>query len=73
MKKDMEHYVRTCVKCEGMKSMHKKNYGLHKPLPILDGSFESNYMEFMMCFLLWEKKDVILMAVDRFSKLVKFG
>jgi hypothetical protein len=73
MKKDKEHYVRTCVKFQGTKSVHKKKYELHKPLPIPDGPFESNSMEFMMCLPLWEKKDVILVVVDRFSKLVKFG
>lgn len=53
--------------------MHKKKYGLYKPLPIPDGPFESISMEFMMCVPLWEKKDVILVVVDRFSKVAKFG
>jgi hypothetical protein len=69
----MEDYVHTRVKCQGMKSVHKKKYGLYKPLPILDGLFESISMEFMMCLRLWEKKDVILVVVDRFSKVAKFG
>jgi hypothetical protein len=53
--------------------VYKKKYGLYKPLPILDGLFENIFMEFMMCLHLWEKKDVILVVEDRFSKLAKFG
>jgi hypothetical protein len=53
--------------------VHKKKYGLYKPLPISDGLFKNISMEFMMCLHLWEKKDVILMVEDRFSKLAKFG
>jgi hypothetical protein len=30
-------------------------------------------MNFMMCLPLWEEKDIILVVVDRFSKLAKFG
>jgi hypothetical protein len=61
------------VKCQGTKLIYKKKYRLYKSLPILNGPFESISMEFMMCFPLWEKKDVILVVVDRFSKLAKFG
>lgn len=53
--------------------MHKKKYGLYKPFPILNGLFENIYMDFMMCLPLWEEKDVILVIVNRFSKLAKFG
>jgi putative transposase len=69
----VEHYVCTCVKCEGMKSIHKKKYGLYKPLPIPNGLFESISMDFMTCLPLWEEKDIILVVVNRFSKLAKFG
>lgn len=53
--------------------MHKKKYGLYYPFPIPDGPFENISMEFMMCLPLWENKDIILVVVDRFSKVVKFG
>ncbi len=61
----MEHYVRTCVKCQGMKSDHKKKYGLYKPLPIPNCPFENISMDFMMCLPLWEEKDIILAMVDK--------
>jgi len=28
MKQDVEHFVRICVKCQSMKSIHKKKYEL---------------------------------------------
>jgi hypothetical protein len=61
------------VKCQGAKLVHKKKYGLYKPLPIPNGSLENISMDFMTCFPLWEEKDTILVLVDRFSKFVKFG
>jgi len=30
-------------------------------------------MDFMTCFLEWQEKDTIMVAVDRFSKLATFG
>jgi len=73
MKEDVEHYVHTCMKCQGTKSVHKKKYGLYKPLPIPNDPFESISMDFVSCLPLWEEKDTILVVVDRFSKLAKFG
>jgi hypothetical protein len=32
MKKDVEHFVHTYVKCRNMKSICKKKYGLYRPL-----------------------------------------
>jgi hypothetical protein len=73
MKQDVEHYVCTYVKYQGAKSMHKKKYGLHNPLLILNGPFENISLDFMMCLPSWEEKDIILMILNMFSKLVKFG
>jgi hypothetical protein len=30
-------------------------------------------MDFMTCFLEWQEKDIVMVVVDRFSKLAKFG
>lgn len=73
MKEDVEHWIHTCMKCQGTKSIYKKKYRLYKPLPILNGPFESMSIDFMTHFPLWEEKDVILVMVDRFLKLAKFG
>jgi hypothetical protein len=31
MKQDAEHFMHTCVKCQNMKSIYKKKYGLYIP------------------------------------------
>jgi hypothetical protein len=30
-KEDVEHYVRICVKCQNIKLVHKKKFGLYRP------------------------------------------
>jgi hypothetical protein len=49
MKEDIEHYVRTCVKCQSTKSVHKKKFELYKPFLIPSGPFENISMDFMTC------------------------
>jgi hypothetical protein len=73
MKEDIEHYVLTCVKCQSTKSIHKKKFGLYKPLPIPSSSFESVLMDFMTCLPKWQGANAIFVVVDRFSKLTKFA
>jgi hypothetical protein len=65
MKEDVEHYIRTCMKCQGMNSVHKKKYELYKPLPIPNNLFENISMDFMTCLPSWEEKDIILTMVDK--------
>lgn len=73
MKEDVEDYICTCIKCQSTKSIHKKEYKSYKPLLSPNGMFESISMDFMMCLPLWEKKDVILVVIDKFLKLAKLG
>ncbi len=47
MKKDVEHFVCTCVKCQNTKSIYKKKYGLYKLLPIPSEPWENVSMHFM--------------------------
>jgi hypothetical protein len=61
------------MKCQSTKSVHKNKFGLHKPLPIPSGPFESVSMDFMTCLLKWEKTDSIFVVVNKFSKLMKFA
>jgi hypothetical protein len=72
MKKDVEHYVRTCMKWQNTKSVHKK-FRLYRPLPFPLGPFESVSMDFMICLLEWEGMDVIFLVVNKFLKLMKFA
>ncbi len=71
MKQDVEHFVRTCVKCQSTKSIYKKKYELYKPLTILNEPWESVSMDFMTQLPEW--MDAILVVVDRFSKLAKMA
>jgi hypothetical protein len=47
-KNPQEHFMRTCVKCQNMKSIYKKKYGLYKLLLIPNEPWESVSMDFMM-------------------------
>jgi hypothetical protein len=72
MKGDVKHHVRTCVKCQNTKLVHKKKFELYKPLPIHLRPFDNVSMDFMTCLLKRERMDAIFVMVNRFSKLVKF-
>ncbi len=52
IKEDVEHFVRTCVKCQNTKSVYKKNK-LYGPLSIPNEPWESVSMEFMIQLLKW--------------------
>jgi hypothetical protein len=73
MKQDVEHFVRTCVKCQSTKSIHKKKYGLCKPLPIPSEPWENVSMDFMTHLLEWNGMDAILVVVNQFRKLAKMA
>jgi hypothetical protein len=47
IKHDVEHFVRTYVKCQNMKSIYKMKYGLYKPLPIPSEPWENVSIDFM--------------------------
>jgi len=68
----MVHYVHMCMKCQNTKVMHKKKFGLYRPLPILTSLFENVLMDFMTCVPLWQDKDVIFVVVEIFYQLIKF-
>jgi hypothetical protein len=69
MKDDVKHYIRMCVKCQSTKLVHKKKFGLCRPLPIPSGPFENFSMDFMACFPKWEGMDAIFVVVYKFFKL----
>ncbi len=66
MKHDVQHFVNICVKCQNMKSIDKKKYGLYRLLLIPNKPWESVSMNFMTQLPKW--MDAI---VDRFFKLAK--
>ncbi len=53
MKENVKHFVHTCVKCQNMKSIYKKKYGLYRPLLIPSEPWNRVSMYFMMQLLEW--------------------
>jgi len=60
MKEDENHYIRTCIKCQSTKLVHKKNFELYKPFPIPSSPFETVPMDFMTCLSEWEGMDATM-------------
>jgi hypothetical protein len=72
--KDVKEYVRTCVSCEQSKVEQLKLAGLLQPLPILEGTWKSISLNFIMQILVSSKMhyDVIMVVVCRLSKQAHF-
>jgi hypothetical protein len=74
MRKDIEYYVHTYVKCQNTKLVHKKKFGLYRhKKPIVACPYEGVIMNFMKWLLEWQRKYAILAMVNKFSELAKFG
>lgn len=73
MKEDVKHFICTCVKCQNTKSWHMKKLGLYRPFPISTCPYKGVSMNFVTCLLEWQEKDAILVVINKFSKLAKFG
>jgi len=77
MKQDVEHFVRTYVKCQNTKSIYKKKYELYRPLPILNKPWESVSMDFMTQLSEWDGRhsycDLSLGLVTKAKGLQRCG
>lgn len=71
MKYNVKHFMHTYVKCQNMKSIYKKRYGLYRFQLILNEPWENISMDFMTQLPKWNGMDAILMVIDQFSKLAK--
>ncbi|XP_026445716.1 uncharacterized protein LOC113346398 [Papaver somniferum] len=72
MKQDIIHFVATCDTCQCNKHEHSAPAGLLQPLPIPDTAWQHISMDFIEGLLLSNKKSVILVVVDRFTKYIHF-
>jgi protoheme ferro-lyase len=72
LKYDAEKYVKTCLTCQQNRTFNKKQVGLLRPLPILEGLWEIVSMDFMVNFPPSRGFDVIMVVVDRFNKMAHF-
>jgi hypothetical protein len=71
MKQDVKHVVCIYVKCQSIKSMYKKKYGLVIHLLIPSEPWENVSVDFIIQLPKWNGMDTILVVVDQFSKLAK--
>ncbi len=72
LKEDAEEYVKTCLTCQQNQVLNKKQARLLRPLPILEGPWESVSMDFMVSLPPSKGFDAIMVVVDRFSKMAHF-
>jgi hypothetical protein len=72
LKDDAKEYVKTCLTCQQNWTFNKKQTSLLQPLPILEGSWESVSMDFMVRLPPSKGFDAIMVVVDRFSKMAHF-
>jgi hypothetical protein len=72
LKEDAEEYVKTCLTCQQNQVFNKKQEGLLRQLPISKGPWESVSMDFMVSLSPSKGCDVIMVVVDRFSKMAHF-
>ena len=71
MKKDIAHYVKTCISCKANRAPYQKHVGLLRPLPSLDGPWECVSMDFITSLPESRGSDAIFGVVDRFCKLAR--
>ena len=73
LEKDIARFVKKCVVCM-MAKTHGNNAGLYTPLPIPNMSWEEVSLDFVLGLPRTQRnKDLILVVVDRFSKMAHFG
>ncbi|MBW0466586.1 hypothetical protein O181_006301 [Austropuccinia psidii MF-1] len=65
----IKDYVSSCQQCSRNKNIHHKKFGLLKPLSIPSGPWNSLSMDFITHLPLSNSFDLILVVVDRFSKM----
>jgi hypothetical protein len=69
LKNNVEEYVKTCLTCQQNQILNKKQVGLLRPLLIPERPWETMSMDFMVSLPPSKGFDVIMVVVDRFSKM----
>ena len=68
MKSTIQTYVEQCTICQQAKVEHIKYPGLLQPLPVPDKPWSVIYLDFVEGLPLSNRKDVIMVVIDKFSK-----
>lgn len=71
MKKMVKNFCNKCLTCRKAKS-RSHPYGLYQPLPIPTVPWVDLSMDFMLGLPVIDRKDTIMVVVDRFSKMAHF-
>jgi hypothetical protein len=69
---DVEHFVKQCQVCQQAKHKNSNPAGLLNPLPIAQGAWQDNTMDFIEGYAKSEKYDMILVVVDGFPSICPF-
>jgi len=72
MKQTIKSYVKQCTVCQQAKVEHVRTPGLMEPLPILKAPWSMVCLDFVEGLPLSNRKDVIMVVVDKFSKYAHF-
>lgn len=73
MKKDVTAFVNACKTCQFTKTPAQLPFGLFQPLPVLQGVWEDISLDFIIGLPSFQNHTMILVVVDRFSKVAHFG
>jgi hypothetical protein len=73
MKEDVKAYVHICVKSQNIKLVYKKEFKLYRPFIDINKFVWECINGLYYMSLEWQGKDAIMVVVDMFSKLAKFG
>lgn len=72
LRKDVYRFVDRCMKCQTSKG-HSQNTGLYSPLPVPERPWVDLSMDFSVGLPVTVRRhDLIMVAVDRFSKMSHF-
>ena len=72
MKASIKAYVQQCSVCQQAKNEHVKSPGLLQPLPVPVAPWTVVSLDFIEGLPMSNKKNVILVVVDKFSKYAHF-
>lgn len=72
LKGDVQDWVRECETCQRAKHEHNPYLGLLQPLPIPEQAWSCISMDFVEGLPLSERKDSIMVVVDRLTKYSHF-
>ena len=72
MRKQVDQYVRNCHSCQCSRTSRHATFGVVRPLPVPENTWEDISMDFVVGLPECEGFDVVWVVVDRLSKMRHF-